>query len=141
MNVRIATQKEIDFIKSQASRVQVEASMGYMNKHMPTLDMQLFYNSYYLVLTDQGLLKGWVLVGDGENPYTFERAGIILELYVFPLYRKNGYGSLLMHAALSELKQKGYRKVHLNVFRGNPARALYEKLGFKDVSSLMEKLL
>jgi ribosomal protein S18 acetylase RimI-like enzyme len=39
------------------------------------------------------------------------------------------------------LKEKGYKKVQLNVFSGNRAKHLYQNLGFQEVSTLMEKKL
>ena len=40
-----------------------------------------------------------------------------------------------------QLRSEGYKKVQLNVYAGNHAKQLYEKLGFKDVSTLMTKNL
>jgi GNAT superfamily N-acetyltransferase len=53
---------------------------------------------------------------------------------VTPFARRRGVGEQLMRAVLDEARGRGARTVLLEVLEGNdPARRLYEKLGFEDV--------
>ncbi len=44
-----------------------------------------------------------------------------------------GYGSFLLQGLMSELKEKGIQTLWLEVRESNPARFLYERLGFNEV--------
>jgi ribosomal protein S18 acetylase RimI-like enzyme len=51
-------------------------------------------------------------------------------------FRQQGIGTRLMRQAESDLEQRGYQLITLNVGRNNPrARKLYERLGFRVVSA------
>jgi ribosomal protein S18 acetylase RimI-like enzyme len=59
------------------------------------------------------------------------KSGILLDLAVDPGYRRRGLGEALVLRTLRALLAMGYPKAHLWVTEGNqPARALYEKVGF-----------
>lgn len=59
----------------------------------------------------------------------------ILNLAVHPGYRRHGVGRVLLQAVLTEARRAGVRCVSLEVRRSNmPARALYEKLHFRQVA-------
>ncbi|WP_088104532.1 GNAT family N-acetyltransferase [Halalkalibacter urbisdiaboli] len=140
MLIRKATKEETDYIQSIGSQVQQEATMGYVNEtnKITDYDLNAPYQGIYYVLTHQQRLQGWVLLGETRGPYTNDYSGVILELYVLPQFRKYGAGRMLMEFALDHFKHRGFNRVQLNVFAGNPARRLYEKLGFREVASLME---
>ncbi len=58
----------------------------------------------------------------------------ILNIAVDPLYRRQGLGGYLLGKALHERKELGAHTAVLEVREGNePARKLYEKLGFSQV--------
>ncbi|MFD1737321.1 GNAT family N-acetyltransferase [Bacillus salitolerans] len=140
MIIRLATPNEIPIIKSYGKKVQEEATVGYLtqNDEIPTKETYFWGESYYFVLVNHDHICGWVLVGDTYHPFKQEPTGMIIELYVLPNYRNYGFGQQLMAAALKHFKYKGYKTVQLNVFAGNPAKKMYEKLGFRDVSTAME---
>ncbi|ARK32846.1 GNAT family N-acetyltransferase [Halalkalibacter krulwichiae] len=141
MFIRKASQVELSFIHSWAPFVQNEATVGYMdgsNMNM-NAEMLTFYNGEYHVIGDKQTIFGWVLVGENVLPHEQELSGIILELFVLPKFRQFGYGKHLMTYALNYFKMKNFKKVQLNVFAGNHAKQLYEKLGFYEVSTLMER--
>lgn len=94
---------------------------------------------YYLIAQHGWEVMGWILLGFDQNFYQNKPVGFLYELYVFPPYRKKGVGKLLMNEAIAQLKQAGMNNVQLNVFAGNSAKKMYEKLGFKNVTTLMEK--
>ncbi|MEX1317556.1 MAG: GNAT family N-acetyltransferase [Synechococcaceae cyanobacterium] len=54
---------------------------------------------------------------------------------VFPPYRGQGIGTQLMKLAESQATARGYRRLSLIVFEGNPgARRLYDRLGYREVA-------
>ncbi|RYG71431.1 GNAT family N-acetyltransferase [Lentibacillus lipolyticus] len=96
---------------------------------------------YYLVWEENNVIKGWIGVGKTIEQPLGRKAGMIPELYVFPSYRREGIGQKLCKEACRRLKQEGCKVVQLNVFKGNRARQMYEKLGFNEVFTVMEKSL
>lgn len=47
-------------------------------------------------------------------------------------FRGKGLGTKLMHHVIDEAKNKwGIKLLHLEMYEGNPARSLYDRLGFK----------
>lgn len=52
------------------------------------------------------------------------------------IYRKQGFGQMIIERMMLEARQKGATKIVLSTFPeiDNPARRLYEKLGFKEVT-------
>lgn len=79
-----------------------------------------------------------VRFGGSENPFVQERLGeampIIGALGVKEGYRRKGIATRITQKALEIARERGYKKIGLEVgSTDNPyARALYEKLGFKD---------
>ncbi|WP_175637855.1 GNAT family N-acetyltransferase [Metabacillus schmidteae] len=140
--IRKASQDETNTLLYMTINVMSESTMGLvhndvqkgMNMFVPLLNS----GSYYLIAVDQHQIAGWVLMGPDFNPINVQKTGTITSLYVFPIYRKLGLGKQLMQSAIQQLKAEGYQKVQLNVFTGNPAKHLYEDLGFSDISTVME---
>lgn len=141
--IRLAKPNEMKVIQSYAKKVQEESTLGYIKETDNIPSTQSFFsgNSYYFVLINKGVLCGWILLGDMLNPITSKPSGMILELYILPNYRKNGFGVKLMKYALAHFKSRGFEDVQLNVYEGNPAHKLYKNMGFKEVSTMMEKKL
>ncbi len=91
-------------------------------------------NAHYLVAFDagdEGELAGYAGLlappGSGEAD--------IQTISVAPGFRRRGLGRMLMLALLAEALSRGARFVFLEVRADNPnARALYETLGFEQVS-------
>ncbi len=46
--------------------------------------------------------------------------------------RGRGVGTLLLQALLADARARGFKRISLSVDRQNPARGLYEGLGFRD---------
>lgn len=57
---------------------------------------------------------------------------VINKLYILPQYQRHGIGTLLVKGVLQQAEQQGLR-VRLQVLKVNPARWLYERLGFEEV--------
>ncbi len=62
-------------------------------------------------------------------------------LYVVDAYRREGIGQALLDAALAWGRDKGCTEVELNVLVNNPARVLYEKMGFQALQVEMVRRL
>jgi len=142
MMIRKADQNETNSLLYMTINVMSESTMGLVHNDVQ-MGMNMFVplinsGSYYLIAVDQNQIAGWVLIGPDFSPVNVQKTGSITSLYVFPFYRKMGLGKELMQSAIQQLKAEGFRKVMLNVYTGNPAKYLYENLGFTDVSSVME---
>lgn len=94
---------------------------------------------YYLVYSENNVLKGWIGIAGTWSHYNGERVGMISEVYVIPEFRRDGIGRQLCLEGINRLQEQGLNKVQLNVFAGNKARQLYQQLGFQEVTTLMEK--
>lgn len=145
MTIRKATYSETQKILNHSLKVLKEASMGYIEPTQKTaLQMVspfLVEGGYYLVHVKNNVIQGWIGIGETLDYYTDEIVGFIPEIYVLPRYRKKGVAEKLCNEAFKHLKQEGYKKVQLNVFNGNSAKKLYQKLDFKEVTTLMERNL
>lgn len=68
------------------------------------------------------------------SPYDIFRPKSVLHIHsihVKPNHREEGIGRKLLEAALEWGKEKACQEAELNVLVSNPARKLYESLGFK----------
>lgn len=74
----------------------------------------------------------WLKQFRTEEPgYGFVTAGIPeLSVHVWPGHRGRGIGGRLIEAAITEARARGLDGISLSVAAGNPARRLYERLGF-----------
>jgi ribosomal protein S18 acetylase RimI-like enzyme len=142
MLIRKANQTETNMLLNMTVNVISESSMGFFQPDFQsglTIFVSLLNSgAYYLIALDNNTIAGWVLVGPDFNPFHMQKTGSIISLYVFPEYIKLGLGKQLTTHALDVLKNQGFQKVQLNVFSGNPAKYLYEKIGFRDISNVME---
>ncbi|UFU00294.1 GNAT family N-acetyltransferase [Radiobacillus kanasensis] len=141
MQIKKASPSEIHVVRQMGKQIVSELSAGYVEQAKHLQSDQFVENSMYLVLIDQGKIVGWIIFGDVFDIYTEKMKGMISEVYVFPSYRKLGWGKRLVEQALLICKQRSLGDVQLNVFAGNGAKKLYESMGFKDVSTIMEKKL
>lgn len=75
-----------------------------------------------------------IVLADGQpvgllRVHRGSRDWAILQVQLLPQYRRVGIGSRLIAEVLDEARGVGAR-VSLSVLKNNPARALYERLGF-----------
>jgi GNAT superfamily N-acetyltransferase len=79
----------------------------------------------------------WVKHFPAHAPgYGFVRADVPeVSVCVLPGYRGAGLGTVLLEAALGEARRRSLGALSLSVEEGNPARRLYERLGFSPVPS------
>ena len=79
-----------------------------------------------------GRAAGAVLVTDkpGER-----RRGWVVDVFLHPDHQGRGLGRVLLQRAVAGTREAGLPELGLVVSDGNPARALYESLGFRFVRS------
>jgi ribosomal protein S18 acetylase RimI-like enzyme len=70
---------------------------------------------------------GRMLVDQSEREFT------LIDIALLPEYRKSGVGTQLLQELL-ERAVKAQKPVRLHVLKSNPARRLYERLGFSLVN-------
>lgn len=142
MSIRKATYQEMEEILTYSLDVLKEATMGHVKlsrkkaRHM--VAPSLSENGYYLIYVKNNVIQGWIGVGMVYDFYSDDNIGVIPELYVLAPFRKQGIAEKLSKEAFSQLKEKGCKKIQLNIFSGNISRHLYEKLGFREVLTVME---
>lgn len=93
--------------------------------------------AFYLVIKQDDILNGWILIGSNKDYFSGEVIGFIYELYVLPSYRGQDLSRQLMRAAIDELNKLGYSEIRLNVFAGNFAKELYKEMGFVERQIVM----
>ena len=54
----------------------------------------------------------------------------LAELHIYEAHQSHGYGSRAIVWTLKHAAEEGYRKVHVRVFKNNPAYQLYLRHGF-----------
>lgn len=80
------------------------------------------------------LREGETIVGFAVYQQVFEQAEV-LTIGVDPAHQRKGYGSLLMQQMVTELLALGAEQLFLEVRVSNePARGLYRKMGFVEIS-------
>ena len=57
----------------------------------------------------------------------------LFNIAIVPTHQGNGFGKLLLNELIARLKEKGVQTLWLEVRESNPARFLYEKIGFNEV--------
>lgn len=57
----------------------------------------------------------------------------LFNIAIVPSHQGNGLGKLLLNELIIQLKEKGVQTLWLEVRESNPARFLYEKIGFNEV--------
>lgn len=97
-----------------------------------------YTNRTFDIVEVDGIAAGRLYVNRGERDIR------IVDITIAPTYRGKGLGTALLQGLLDEGQDTG-RSVSIHVERNNPARHLYDRLGFKPAGEngvyiLMEKL-
>ena len=130
--LRLATWFNLNWSGSRFTVAQVEA-----DPHLAA-----YYRTspeFGVVSTSHGEPTGvvWVTRFPAEAPgYGFVRADVPeLSVCVLPGYRGAGLGAGLVGAAVAEARRRSLPALSLSVEDGNPARRLYERVGFRPASA------
>ena len=73
----------------------------------------------------------WVREGRYVMPPVPAHGFYLQNLAVLPSLRGRGLGQRLLEDVFRRAKGAGAQAVHLDLYAGNPAQALYERAGFK----------
>lgn len=142
MIIRKANADEVFTIKNIAPTVINESSMGKVqaSKENYSKIFEPFIQSgaYYIVAIENNTILGWILNGWNFDFMADEQVGFILDVYVFPPYRRLGVANQLTQYAVMELRKAGFKKAQLNIYAGNPSKKVAEEVGFKEHSTVME---
>ena len=86
-----------------------------------------------------GVVRGLVR----ERPfYTPENEGVILDIYLLPLYRRHGVGEYLLNETVRRLKEKGAGIVTAEFpVQNEIATKFYAKRGFRPITALHARLV
>jgi ribosomal protein S18 acetylase RimI-like enzyme len=85
----------------------------------------------WAAVSEHGIV-GWIALGPTRDLDKTEDWGEVQALYVSPPFWRQGIGRELMSAAISHLRECGFRHVSLWVLAGNErARSFYGTAGFK----------
>ncbi|CAM2779822.1 GNAT family N-acetyltransferase [Legionella worsleiensis] len=88
-----------------------------------------------LVLEKDNHLIGFASVCEFRDGNKGNLSGEISAIYLHPGYWRNGFGTKLCQAALTELSKAGYKEALLWVLEDNtPAQMFYENQGFQATS-------
>ena len=80
----------------------------------------------------------WFTVMEQEG----QRMIFVLDIQIDPAHRRHGYGSQAFLQMESIAREMGITTIALHVFMHNqPARAMYEKLGYQGAGTMMAKEL
>jgi len=148
--IREATTDDIPEILKQRRGMYLD--MGYDDS--PALASMLSSCDAYL--TDalaNGSFRGWLglsgdrFVGGGaivispwpSHPYDLEcRRATILNVYVYPEFRRQGIGRRLMQTAIDWCRRQKFAAVYLHASKDG--RHLYESLGFEPTNEMKLKI-
>lgn len=141
VRIRKATEGDIPDIKQIAeatwwpsySSILPDDQLKYMLKAIYSVDV---------LKQAMGDGQDFIMIDEDNRPVGFagfaprpEEAGVIKlhKLYVLPETQGKGYGRLLLEEVMAITRSRGLSTLDLNVNRYNPAKAFYERLGFKVV--------
>lgn len=122
ITLRPATRKDLDFL----DRLYTVAMRPYFeksNQWNPLLFRITFDESVSQVIQYDGRDVGFLKVRHDPG------AIFVGDIQLLPEYQNRGIGTHLILGILQEAKRTG-AQVWLKVLKGNPARRLYERLGF-----------
>lgn len=127
---RNCTLDDFDFLfelKKQNFKWYVDKIWGWKDdeqKERLKQDLQEHLAHKRIIVIDNKV-AGVYVVHTTENGDLF-----INEISILKEYQNKGIGRKILEEQLKENRQKGIRTI-LQVFKDNPAKSLYEKLGFK----------
>lgn len=114
-----------------------EMKTTFKNQFMGALDMGMKLK----VVEENGVVMGGIMyMEERTDSITGEKNGFVLNLLIFPEYRRRGLAKMLIEHTASELREKGIESIRLNVFANNKeAISFYDKIDFTPYSMIMAK--
>jgi GNAT superfamily N-acetyltransferase len=107
-----------------------EAFLRQQFQAQDTYYQQVFTDATHdLILDGEGNVLGRLYLNRGERVF------LVVDIALLPAQRGRGIGTRLLRDFLDEADAAG-RPVQVHVERFNPARRLYERLGFRQIEDL-----
>ena len=126
LDLREATQEDIDRcfdIKKQSFGDYVDQVWGWEDDLQRRLHEKEFDPAKTRIIQLDGRVIGLLVVR------TEDGSDWISQIYVLPMFQNKGYGTRVIQTVIREAKE-AERSVKLQVLKINPAKKLYERLGF-----------
>ena len=121
----IAYHKAID--QNYSSRLSIEAMAENLRLEIPNLKV------FILLAKDGNKLVGFIRGAIQERKDRAKDFGLLQDIFVLPAYRKKGLAIKLLQDFESWVKQKGIKRIELQVdVRNRPAVDFWDKAGFVD---------
>ncbi len=150
--VRIRQATPTDIPEILRHRRGMYESMGYedagalsamLSTCEPYLSTALQNGSFrcWLAIDDEKVVGGGAILINPwpSHPYDLEcRRATILNLYVYPQFRRQGIAHCLMQTIIGWCRQQGFAAVYLHA--SSDGRPLYENLGFEPTTEMRLKL-
>ncbi len=134
--LRPATADDRDFayaLHRQTFRAYVEQTWGYWDEQEQQNQFEAKFNTAISRVVElDGAPIGWLVVKHYETHVFLDYIALL------PDYQRRGFGEQLVRQVIAEA---GDKPVELRVLKVNPARRLYERLGFVVVADLDYKYL
>jgi ribosomal-protein-alanine N-acetyltransferase len=128
-----ATQDDIDRIMAVMD-VAFPPEFGEAWSRRQLVDALVIDNCHFALVDDAGAPPPTGTPGAGFrlSRYGFEEEELLL-LAVAPACRRRGVGQTLLRALADDARQRGAKRLLLEMRRGNPAEALYRRFGFSPI--------
>ena len=118
-----------EFRKFYAQNSDIDGAKAYLKERMNNNESIIF------VAKNEEKLIGFIQMYPTFSSVSMMKDMIMNDLYVFPEFRKKGIGKALLETAKKFSKDNNYKGLWVETANDNPARSLYEHLGWeKDVS-------
>ncbi len=102
---------------------------AFARRAFAALIAQPDYGGVWFICADDARV-GYMVVTFSFSIEYGGRDAIVDELYVQPSARGQGLGTQALHFAERYCQEHGVMALHLEVYDGNPALALYERVGY-----------
>jgi len=137
ITIRVAKTEDIEqiavlfdeFRKFYAQSSDINGAKNFLKERMQKNESVIF------VAENEDKLVGFIQMYPTFSSVSMMKDMIMNDLYVFPEFRKKGIGKALLETAKKFSTDNDYKGLWVETANDNPARSLYEHLGWeKDVS-------
>lgn len=126
-DLRYATLKDYNFLYELNKITMlkyIEKIWGWEENIQQKFFRDKFSHEKYKIIVYDDVDIGVVAVSTNDNSIFIE----IIE--ILPEYQSKGIGTEIISKIIADSKNKNYSRVWLQVFKMNPAKKLYDRLGF-----------
>ncbi len=149
MTIRQAVKAELEFLLSLVPRLsEFGLPPSRDAKALEAFTQEKLRESFdetaslILIAEQDGARLGFIQLAEDKEFFSGESHAYVANLAVTKEAEGQGVGKLLMRAAETWTKEKGFRFISLDVFAPNQhARTFYEKLGYDEDSVKLTKTL